>query len=1491
MLTEFCIACALPHSVARNAPFHVSLFFSPTIRTTSRATLAASPLFVDWAEAVRSDLSVSLVDQAGEIACEPLLDPVNPELWRALFPPDTSIASWQLPSWEQRKWRSFAARQVHDIARNLHLATMYSNPTNKPSPTDHPLAGQLQRVFGSLDRNKLAFSMPDESRLTAQLDDILESSQSLETIEHGVASETDPLRRMLLELHRCRRFYERPELAQEYRSHPDPHASVPKLPRARSEFHERCAAVGDHSELLRRLGLVVDLRVAEPARLRSSQWLAARLTLAGDRAPFRSPRTRCHVSGDALVSTPAGSDWLDGALRVGDSQRFSVLTLDSDGSALKAERFLWTLPRLMRAEKNDDPVDAASPALRSPGFTVAAMQQGQVIRERLQRQQQLDSALTGDATPELSTEDIARGFRVEVWDDEVRRWASLHRRLSRATVTGFGEVYSRFPEEGFSQGTATHESPGVTNSAIHVHEALFGWEGWSLSAPRPGKSITHVGGEEHLQEEPVADDDELVHPVRIQTEVAKGTLPRLRYGRSYAFRAWAVDLAGNSRQHRMDDDPAAPAGPAAPALLTTSPAAEAQWSAVALREATLDVLQRRESRLAEPASVAHQEVASSVLENPIVGPAVSQRLDMLRVARGAPIAAEAQAQLDRRALVSLNIGRAIADLSQPFVLDPARPTTSPTVTPLQPFLRWEPVSSPVLVPRKRYTEGESLRVLVVRSGVVQNPTTLALKVISPANYAAAANAAVPNAGYDAINERHLAPPKVSQLTSELHGMFDQAIGSTAESRHQKMLGWALRENGTFRDTTRADIDNPPDRLPQPGIALVHVGMPTEALVEDLDALPPGDPLAPGQTVVHDVDELALPYLPDPLARGLSLAFPEAAQDRTIAFPFGSEVFTAAYPGSWPEIEPFRLKLTGGNELDGQLRGKVLTLSLPAGDIQVFRLASSMTRSDLKLMGPWRSLPDSVQANADVAEAAADGLLWGLTPYDTVRLVHAVDRPLKVPRPIKLTPIRAEGNTHAFLFGAVEVHGASTDNLAAEANWSDDVDDLTRDEPHVSPASAKAFQTHIRPYEELALLAAGNAEVTLPQEGKLAFHEARHEFHDTRHHRVDYRFRASTRFREYFAPVLIQPSATDPLDDGQSVIAPTIQISIPSSARPAAPVVHSVIPLFRWVDATEPEQPLARRHVRRAGVRIYIERPWYSSGSGELIGVLLAAGGNDAFGPPTEDDSGFPFVSKWGADPIWVSAPVPRRAMSALQIDSLLHTSGLDDRSFPARPVTPPANLPLNSIDGKPLVTVLGYKPVYNKARKLWYVDVAINPGDTFWPFVRLAICRYQPESVAGCHLSAPVCCDFVQVPPERTASVSRTDDRHVRVVVAGPVGRRAGMTHSTSAVAALAGAVDQHRSVIARLQRRVPEVDSDLGWETVATTRLLLRGSGVNDKQAAWVGELDAGVRIPASRPESGAGNWRVVIEEWERLESDPDVGSNAPHWENRLIYADAFDL
>ena len=1437
-----------------------------------------------------------------------------------------------VPRWENRRWRSFAARTVHDLARDLHMATLYADPTTPPRPQDHPLAEPLARIIAAKEyyhvegHGRTGRRVYDESRMTVDLDRVVESGESLASIERFVAGQEDWLERAALELHRCRRYYERPESQLRYQASPTPGATVPPLAPPEPEFHERCAVAGDHPALLRRLGLVIDLRVADPARLLQAQWLSARVSINGQAGACRATRVRCQRAGNDVVATPAGNDWSDGLLRLGDEDRFSVLTLDTDGSALKTERFLWSLPRLMKIEQNGDPVNAATPALRSGGLTVAAAKQALEIQQRLARQNELVADFDAGSMPDLHTEDVTRGFRVEVWDDETRRWASLHRRLTQLSVTGFGVVFDGLPESGFVQGSAAHETPNVGQSPVHVHDALFGWEGWSLSAPRPGKRVRHDSGAEVVEDTPELPAGDLVHPIRIRNEVEPGTLPRLRYGRRYAFRAWAVDLAGNSRPHAPGPEPAAPpdgvgAMLAAGAAVDGAPAAASAWSPAALRAATHTTLERRRMLAAPEAASDGTPSVAQVLAHPDLGPAVMQRLGERPTAAARGDAAALHAQVTRRSLVSAAIAAAIADTGQPFIADVAlrgprdlaalvssqarvvgvgEPIADAvararqTVTALHPFLRWDPVLSPAVVPRKRYTEGESLRVIVIRSGVVQDLATLALTVSEPAAYAAAATAAVADIGYGATSERHLAPPKISQMQAELHGMFDLAIGAASAASQTRMLGWALRENGTFQDLDRADIDDPPNRIAQPKVSIVHVGTPTTPL----KTLPlgVGEAPAPGQTVVHDVDELGLPYLPDPMARGVSVVFAEAGQDRALPFPFGTEGFTAAYRGDWPEIEPFRLVLRGGAELDSDVAGRTLTFTLPPGDIQTFRLASSLPKDRLDLMGPWRSLPPSVRGNPDVAEAAADGWLWGLSPFEDVTLVHAVDRPLQAPRPILLLPLRAAGATHMHLFGAVELHGLSTDGLVAEAKWTDRVDDLTLPQWQDLPVSATAFRTPIRPYEDLALLGTADAEAVLPTVGKVAAHNARHEFGDTRHRRVDYRFRASTRFREYFRAAPPAAADGDPVDDGRSVIGPEVQVSVPSSALPAAPIVHSVIPLFRWSDATEPEQPMARRHGRRAGVRIYLERPWFSSGNGELLGVLLAPGGNDSFGPPAEDQSGFPFVSKWGADPIWKSAEVAPRAMSLLQLDNLLHGAGLDDRARPGQPVAPPVQLPLVTSPGQPIVTVVGYEPQYNAARELWYADVAVDPGEHFWPFLRLAVCRYQPESIPGCHLSAPVRCDFVQVPPERLTSVSRTDDSHVRVVVSGTVGTRAQPGQHLDATAALASAVDRNRYLVARLQRRDPLIDTDLGWETVVAKRLALRGSS-GSHEAAWVAELDAGEAIPLIRPGRGPSGWRLAVEEWELIEGDPThvdvalVTIELPRMERRLIYADEIDL
>ena len=62
--------------------------------------------------------------------------------------------------------------------------------------------------------------------------------------------------------------------------------------------------------------------------------------------------------------------------------------------------------------------------------------------------------------------------------------------------------------------------------------------------------------------------------------------------------------------------------------------------------------------------------------------------------------------------------------------------------------------------------------------------------------------------------------------------------------------------------------------------------------------------------------------------------------------------------------------------------------------------------------------------------------------------------------------------------------------------------------------------------------------------------------------------------------------------------------VPSTARPAAPDVMYVLPTFKW----QKEDGPIRRHVRRGNaVRVWLRRPWFSSGDGEQLAVVLRPG--------------------------------------------------------------------------------------------------------------------------------------------------------------------------------------------------------------------------------------------------------------------------------------------
>lgn len=1321
----------------------------------------------------------------------------------------------------------------------------------------------------------------DESAATAALDKLLASPELLARMRQ--AGGLDAVFAALAELHRARRFYERPESQQPFQARPTPGATRPKLSPPAPDFHERLSLVNDHPELLRALGLVIDLRVEERElnRLAHAQWITGRIEPAAPFASAQLPpaKTLVKTAGRALVTVPAGQDIRDGRLRLGDETRFAVLDLDPDASALKLDRFLWTLPRLALLEQKGEPGHAAPPTLRATGLTVVRSERASLVQQRVQGAATLEQEVTtGGAT--LHTEDLLRGYRVEVFDDSALGWRSLHERRSEIRVGPTKKLPSEAP--GFVRTGSVSETPGVADSPLYVHEALFGWEGWSLSAPYPGRSLHHVGGNEVFDP---AQSTAAPTPVHATHQVAPGTLPRLRYGRTYAFRAWTVDLAGNSVPHAMQPLSTPQLLGVSAAILRAQPLsadAEAPWLASARSAVSLPAVAATAVTLGPPEPVrepptepartalsAHPDLESLLRERGAlraealrlrgVEPTRRERITRTlgRALSAGPLVTTTSSWSAERlaATAHLDAGASLAGTS----LEDTAKLTLDTVSRPRPFLRWEPVAPPVLVARRRYTEGESLLRLVVRSDVTVG-----------------ADGTVTVTPMAATSERHLAPPKTTQNEAERHGVFDFALGSQNPAEHERAFRIALRESGTLMDTSVPDLSSASVQHVQEGLA---VAGPPGAPPIELAGWPRGEALPQGRYVVHDTDRLRVPWLPDPLAAGLTLGFPDANQDRAIRWPRNIESMSVRYRGEYPEIVPYRLVLDHGAALGARVQGDAIRVSLAPADTLRVLASSRLSRTSLNLMGLWRMLPEGVRKEDELVEAAAEGWLWALTPFEQLTLVHAVPRPLALPKPVLLLPAREPGSATVTLVGALECHGASTERLDVEAEWTDVTDDLNLAGPEQQDMTGHAFGFGIAPDEDLVVLFGSDGTVGLPVLGPVHTHKAEHALGDPRHRVIKYRFRATTRFREYFA------AESYTAERPPYVESPPHTLSVPASAPPASPEIASALPLFNWVEGPEPEQPFAWRRTRRVGIRLYLERPWYSSGAGEQLAVLIA-GSPGTKAPAT-------MISTWGADPAWFQRGPAYRTL-LMKHEDFVQLGGLDRAAEPAGPARPPVVV---AIDGQPVVA-LPYEPSYHAERQLWQVDIGIAAGAALWPFVRLCVARYQAEALPGCSLSRPVQCDFTQLPPERAFTLARPDDRTARVVVSGPVGvNQLGWKRRMRTNAAVGmsweeakEAVDAGRRLLARLERREGASDSDLAWREVASVPLELSGYDMQRGNASWVGAL--ALPEPLAIVQPGRSNeWRVTVEEIEMMPADPAPGGPDPGTEERVVYADTIPL
>jgi hypothetical protein len=1189
------------------------------------------------------------------------------------------------------------------------------------------------------------------------------------------------------------------------------------------DFHQALAALNAYPAVLRALGLVFDLDLprdlAPPTTSPTVHELGVTAAAPGwDTAMplevhelrtaclhLRLPdRRRVFLAAPRAFLDPAAPSEAIGLVNL-DPARFGLAQVDVDGGLHKAIILAetWHEPDGGRnLDRHAGPEPAPHPEVFDPGATLPSLRSGGLslyadgrashVLDAVRQAKRFDDALASGAQPRpFCAEDLARGYRLDVWDSRTRAWHSLHLRRERYRV-GDVEEEPADPQEGFAQLAVTEPAPGAEPAAddLYLHEAIARWAGWSLSVPFPGR---------HLPADPEpgapltdADDPAVnaaVTPFALESafEVVKGSLPLLRFGTRYRIRARVVDLAGNG----------------------------------------------------------------------------------------------------------LRVGDELADQLAAIMALPRDPEGFP-------YLRYEPVAAPVVVVRDAQAvlgPGSAVDRLVLRTW----------------------NAAGDDAPADATAaDRHVLPPRVSVEIGERHGLFDDEAGSLRTDA----ATWALigaRDAGELQHEelvvagtpTRMPVE-PADRLD----ALPYLPDPLAAgaALRDLPGTPP-ETVGPAG-LEGGAGDVAYEPLVDASPRPGSATIVHvpgagAWEERVgwrlaLAEPPGG---AASAPPHWDPVE------------------RVLTVFLAKGTTATVPLTSFVRAADLPLLGQWQWLREHVDRLvrtpeverlaaaggvddvAQVVQRAVEGGHWLLTPPRLLTLVHAVQQPLGRPGfraidlehdpalaahghvpvqtaptrgpadPSELAPVRAWrrlDSTDAYLVGALGVHGASTARVDLVAEWDDPVDDPSEPAPTTVHAAGPVDELPLPAPREEFLFAKGEERRLVgyydPEHDQIAFVRAgewigrpgrdqlrfaldaapRHALGDTKRRRIRYRALATSRFREYFPPAE---------DAGFTRASEEIEVDVPASARPLAPDVEYVLPTFGWQRQTGTN---VMRSVRfGGGLRVYLGRPWFSSGEGELLGVALWSHVNGAL-----DRERFkPYVTQWGMDPIWRSAPLTHVPTRSSFPDALDGDDAVTLEEHAARR------------DGEPgRVDVAGFRAEFDPERRLWFADLTVNVpagAPAYMPFVRLALVRYQPHALADAKISRVVLADFAQLTPDRTATVTFDPyhPRTLRVAVSGVAPRGPGPRPGLPPTL-----------VRVRVQQRDDDLPGDLGWEdapaAVASVSTAPTPAPGGPDLALWTGTV-------AFAADPAPGRFRLVIEEFEQFAGDAPRGATA----RRLVYAEIFPL
>jgi hypothetical protein len=448
------------------------------------------------------------------------------------------------------------------------------------------------------------------------------------------------------------------------------------------------------------------------------------------------------------------------------------------------------------------------------------------------------------------------------------------------------------------------------------------------------------------------------------------------------------------------------------------------------------------------------------------------------------------------------------------------------------------------------------------------------------------------------------------------------------------------------------------------------------------------------------------------------------------------------------------------------------------------------------------------------------------------------------------PHRSANTTWASLTtnATLKIHGKSTRRIDVFGRWTDFVDDPSADSS--DPAVAPIFEY---PRDPRLIFSVDVQTDSTSAINNASNPKTRHYFGDTRRRKVKYHAVATTRFRDYFATAPADPA------DRFTLAGSEVEVDIPATARPTPPLVAYCMPSFKRVSATNSKQ-------RLGGVRVYLERPWFSSGEGERLGVVFLEPkylGLNAMTNTADFARVRPWVSEWGHDPIWTSGTLPKDFIRASSFSGATINTGVA----------------LAENTGGPLVSVASFPVEFDNELKRWFADVRLDIGAAYTPFVRLAVCRWQPWTVVGLNNSEIVMCDFIQQMPDRTFAVSYTPTATAATVtLSGPTYVSGSVVHE------FAGDTTTPigRSASAYVERR--KSTNDLDWEAVPGNYSVTLAPPATYDPGPAVGLILGTLPLP---PREAGYEYRVQIREHERHSTAEKTTSTAL----RLVFVETLPL